>query len=100
MPDTDEYRRAAAWHGLAVASQSGGESVSAKLRGDWLDATPGLLPQARVTALASMEPRVAVVAALWCASRTVMAVGATALPPQEWFAAQRQQLAGVAQTPG
>jgi trehalose 6-phosphate synthase len=26
--------------------------------------------------------------------------GATALPPQDWFAAQREQLAGVAQTPG
>ena len=52
MPDTDEYRRAAAWHGLAVASQSGGESVSAKLAGDWLDASPALLPHARVTAIA------------------------------------------------
>ena len=35
----------------------------------------------RLACLASMEPRVAVVAALWCASRTVMAVGAAALPP-------------------
>lgn len=52
MPDTDEYRRAALWHGLAVASQSGGESVSAKLAGDWLDAAPGLLPHARVTGIA------------------------------------------------
>jgi len=26
--------------------------------------------------------------------------GATALPPQDWFAAQREQLAGLAQTPG
>lgn len=52
MPDTDEYRRAALWHGLAVASQSGGESVSAKLAGDWLDAAPGLMPHARVTGIA------------------------------------------------
>lgn len=52
MPDTDEYRRAAAWHGLAVASQSGGESVSAKLAGDWLDSAPGLLAHARVTGIA------------------------------------------------
>lgn len=52
MPDTDEYRRAALWHGLAVASQSGGESVSAKLAGDWLDATPRLLSHARVTGIA------------------------------------------------
>jgi hypothetical protein len=52
MPDTDEYRRAAAWHGLAVASQSGGESVSAKLAGDWLDAAPALLSHARVTGIA------------------------------------------------
>lgn len=35
----------------------------------------------RVASLASMAPRVALVAALWCASRTIMAVGATALPP-------------------
>jgi adenosylcobinamide-GDP ribazoletransferase len=35
----------------------------------------------RVAALASMAPRVALVAALWCASRTIMAVAATALPP-------------------
>jgi hypothetical protein len=52
MPETDEYRRAALWHGLAVASQSGGESVSAKLAGDWLDAAPGLMPHARVTGIA------------------------------------------------
>ena len=52
MPDTGEYRRAAEWHGLAVASQSGGQSVSAKLAGDWLDAAPGLLPHARVTGIA------------------------------------------------
>jgi hypothetical protein len=52
MPDSDEYRRAALWHGLAVASQSGGESVSAKLAGDWLDAAPGLLAHARVTGIA------------------------------------------------
>jgi hypothetical protein len=52
MRDTEEYRRAALWHGLAVASQSGGESVSAKLAGDWLDATPGLMPHARVTGIA------------------------------------------------
>ncbi|ODT88078.1 M14 family metallopeptidase [Phenylobacterium sp. SCN 70-31] len=52
MPGSDEYRRAALWHGLAVASQSGGESVSAKLAGDWLDATPRLLSQARVTGIA------------------------------------------------
>ena len=35
----------------------------------------------RLACFASMEPRLAVIAALWCASRTVMAVGATALPP-------------------
>jgi hypothetical protein len=52
MPNTDEYRRAALWHGLAVASQSGGESVSAKLAGDWLDAAPRLLSHARVTGIA------------------------------------------------
>lgn len=52
LPTSDEYRRAALWHGLAVASQSGGESVSAKLAGDWLDAAPGLLRHARVTGIA------------------------------------------------
>ena len=52
MPDSGEYRRAAAWHGLAVASQKAGESVSAKLAGDWLDASPRLLPHAEVTAIA------------------------------------------------
>ena len=52
MPNTDEYRRAAQWHGLAVASQSGGESVSAKLAGDWLDAAPRLLSHARATGIA------------------------------------------------
>lgn len=52
MPHTEEYRRAALWHGLAVASQSGGESVSAKLAGDWLDAAPALLSHARVTGIA------------------------------------------------
>ncbi len=35
----------------------------------------------RIACLASMAPRVALLAALWCASRTIMAVGATALPP-------------------
>ncbi|TAL29425.1 MAG: DUF2817 domain-containing protein [Phenylobacterium sp.] len=52
LPNTDEYRRAAQWHGLAVASQSGGESVSAKLAGDWLDAAPRLMAHARVTGIA------------------------------------------------
>ena len=41
----------------------------------------GLVIPLRVACFASMAPRVAVVAALWCASRTVMAVGATALAP-------------------
>jgi adenosylcobinamide-GDP ribazoletransferase len=35
----------------------------------------------RVASFASMGPRVALVAALWCASRTVMAVALAALPP-------------------
>lgn len=52
MPDTDEYRRAAEWHGLAAASVAGGDSVSAKLAGDWLDAAPQLLSHARVTGIA------------------------------------------------
>ncbi len=51
-PQTDEYRRAAEWHGLAATSISGGDSVSAKLAGDWLDAAPRLMPHARVTGIA------------------------------------------------
>ena len=51
-PDSEEYRRAALWHGLAATSLTGGDSVSAKLAGDWLDATPRLLTHARVTGIA------------------------------------------------
>jgi hypothetical protein len=51
-PDSDEYRRAALWHGLAATSLTGGDSVSAKLAGDWLDAAPRLMPHARVTGIA------------------------------------------------
>ena len=51
-PDTDEYRRAVAWHGLAAISMTSGDSVSAKLAGDWLDAAPRLLPHVRVTGIA------------------------------------------------
>lgn len=51
-PDTDEYRRAAAWHGAAAASIDGGDSVSAKLAGDWLNAAPRILSKARVTGIA------------------------------------------------
>lgn len=51
-PDSEEYRRAALWHGLAATSLTGGDSVSAKLAGDWLDAAPRLMPHARVTGIA------------------------------------------------
>jgi hypothetical protein len=51
-PDSAEYARAAQWHGLAATSLTGGDSVSAKLAGDWLDAAPRLLPHARVTGIA------------------------------------------------
>ncbi len=51
-PETDEYRRAAAWHGAAAASIDGGDSVSAKLAGDWLNAAPQILSNARVTGIA------------------------------------------------
>ena len=51
-PETEEYRRAAQWHGLAATSLKGGDSVSAKLAGDWLDAAPRLLVHARVTGVA------------------------------------------------
>lgn len=51
-PDTPEYRRAVKWHGLAVKSHVGGDSVSAQIAGDWLSVAPQLLPQARVTGIA------------------------------------------------
>ena len=51
-PDSAEYARAARWHGLAATSLTGGDSVSAKLAGDWLDAAPRLMPHARVTGIA------------------------------------------------
>jgi len=51
-PDTAEYRRARDWHGAAATSLAGGDSVSAKLAGDWLDAAPRLMPHAEVTGVA------------------------------------------------
>lgn len=51
-PDSDEYQRAALWHGLAATSIAGGDSISAKLAGDWLDAAPRLLSNAQVTGIA------------------------------------------------
>jgi hypothetical protein len=51
-PHTAEYARATAWYGTAVTSIEGGNSSSAKLTGDWLDATPALLPHAQVTGMA------------------------------------------------
>lgn len=51
-PGTGEYRRARDWFGAAVASVDAGESVSARIAGDWLDASPGLLPHAEVTGVA------------------------------------------------
>jgi hypothetical protein len=50
--DTAEFRRARDWYGAAITSQAGGDSVSAKLAGDWLDAAPRLLAHARVTGVA------------------------------------------------
>ena len=49
---SEEYHRAVLWHGLAATSQTSGDSVSARLAGDWLDAAPGLLGHARVTGIA------------------------------------------------
>lgn len=51
-PHTAEHARALAWYGGAVTSIEGGNSSSAKLTGDWLDATPALLPHAEVTGMA------------------------------------------------
>jgi len=51
-PATAEHARALAWYGAAITSIEGGNSSSAKLSGDWLDATPALLPHAEVTGMA------------------------------------------------
>jgi hypothetical protein len=51
-PHTAEYARALSWYGAAVTSIEGGNSSSAKLTGDWLDAMPALLPHAEVTGMA------------------------------------------------
>ena len=50
--DTPEHARALAWYGAAITSISGGNSSSAPLTGDWLDAMPALLPHAEVTGMA------------------------------------------------
>ena len=51
-PGSAEYHRAVQCHGLAATSLTGGDSVSAKLAGDWLDAAPRLMAHARVTGIA------------------------------------------------
>ena len=47
-----EYARALAWYGAAVTSVSAGDSASAKLTGDWLDAMPALVPHTELTGMA------------------------------------------------
>ena len=49
--DSPAHRRASAWWG-EVTSMVGGDSVSALLSGDWLDAAPGFVPGAEVTSAA------------------------------------------------
>lgn len=51
-PHSPEYARAVAWHGANVTSLSGGDSVSAKLAGDWLETAPAMIPHAQVTGIA------------------------------------------------
>ena len=46
-----EHLRAVEWHGLAAKCVASGESVSAEIAGDWLDAAPHLMPHARVTGI-------------------------------------------------
>ncbi|MDB5425946.1 MAG: hypothetical protein JWQ29_3362 [Phenylobacterium sp.] len=48
-PGSGEYARAVAWHGPSVTSLLAGDSASAKLAGDWLDAAPALLAPAQAT---------------------------------------------------
>jgi hypothetical protein len=49
---TPAFRRAAQWYGSAVRSVADGTSASTPIAGDGLSAAPGLLPHARVTAMA------------------------------------------------
>ena len=51
-PDTDDYRRAKAWFGDRVGSTSGGDSVSARLDGEWMPLVTGWLAPRQVTAVA------------------------------------------------
>jgi hypothetical protein len=50
-PGSPAHQRAVAWWG-SVTSMVGGDSVSSRLSGDWLDAAPGYAPQAEVTSAA------------------------------------------------
>ena len=46
-----EHVRAVEWHGLAAKCVATGESVSAEIAGDWLEAAPRLLSHARFTGI-------------------------------------------------
>jgi hypothetical protein len=46
------FQRAASWYGSAITSMSGGDSVSAPVKGDGLSGTPQLLAHAEVTGVA------------------------------------------------
>lgn len=48
-PSTEGYARAARWWGPRVASNAGGESVSAPLHGEWLTVLPIMLPGVEVS---------------------------------------------------
>lgn len=51
-PGTEAYERAQRWYDGQVRSSAGGESVSAPLQGEWLDAAPSWLPNAETTGIA------------------------------------------------
>ncbi len=49
---SEVYKRACSWYGSTVTPIGTAESTSAKISGDWISASPALLPHAQVTAIA------------------------------------------------
>jgi hypothetical protein len=51
-PGTESYARAVRWWGSLVASNAGGDSVSAPLHGEWLTVLPIMVPGTEVSGIA------------------------------------------------
>jgi len=52
LPGSAGFERARAWYGAAITCPAAGNSTSAPITGDGLDAAPRLIPQAEVTGMA------------------------------------------------